>query len=239
MRKRMYDLVVAGFKFFGRKRFRIYVCRFNCRPIIKKNKAMKTFFHLVLIITVSVLWSSCSNSTSETTSHDTPTSHKPSVDSAYYISSGKEIIQQTFKTLSGHLKSAMQHGGVKNAVQYCNEHAIPLTDSLSKSYNVTIQRISHKYRNPKNAPDSIDLSVITQYQNQHTQEPLLISSSNNVIFYAPIYTKPICLTCHGTIDETLTRENYDIIQTLYPDDKATGFQIDDLRGVWKITFNKK
>ena len=108
------------------------------------------------------------------------------LDTALYTSKGKEIAQATFKTLSSKLKSAMQNGGVENAISYCNIHALPLTDSLSKVFDAKIQRISHKPRNIKNAANDEELTLITKYQNTHSTKPTLLSNEDKVIFYAPI-----------------------------------------------------
>jgi hypothetical protein len=40
------------------------------------------------------------------------------------------------------------------------------------------------------------------------------------------------------VGETLTVENQAIIAAKYPEDKATGYQAGDLRGLWHITFPK-
>ncbi len=70
----------------------------------------------------------------------------PEKDQEIYISKGKAIAGATFSALSGKLKSAIEEGGVANAVQYCNIAAMPLVDSLSKVHKATIRRTSSKKR---------------------------------------------------------------------------------------------
>lgn len=56
-------------------------------------------------------------------------------------------------------------------------------------------------------------------------------------FLAPIVLgNPLCLQCHGAPGKDITAETLAAIQKLYPDDKATGFQPGDLRGLWRVTF---
>ena len=47
---------------------------------------------------------------------------------------------------------------------------------------------------------------------------------------------PPCLQCHGTPNQDIAPETLAAIQKLYPDDKATGFKLGDLRGLWRVTF---
>ena len=51
-------------------------------------------------------------------------------------------------------------------------------------------------------------------------------------------TKPLCLKCHGKIGETLNEDDYTIIKKIYPDDKAIGYDNENLRGIWSIQFEK-
>lgn len=59
-------------------------------------------------------------------------------------------------------------------------------------------------------------------------------------FIAPIVLgNPLCLQCHGTPGEDIDPETLASIQKFYPNDKATGFKLGDLRGLWRITFPAK
>jgi len=55
-------------------------------------------------------------------------------------------------------------------------------------------------------------------------------------YYKPILTAlSACLQCHGP-EEEINPETLQKIKTLYPNDKATGYSINELRGLWKIGF---
>jgi hypothetical protein len=160
---------------------------------------------------------------------------------AELIGQGNQIVQQSFQVLSAELKSALVEGGVQNAVGYCHLKASPIVDSISKAFNARISRISIKYRNPANSPDTLDLTIINAYARQLAEgqalQPHLEYSGNNVIFYSPIVIQnPMCLLCHGEPGKTIDQANYDFIRSKYPDDLATGYQLGDLRGVWKVQF---
>lgn len=163
-------------------------------------------------------------------------------ESQAYTLKGQEIAQQTFKALSRNLKKAMGEGGVKNAVKFCNVQESVIVDSLSKHYDVSIKRTSHKLRNEKNKPNASEQEMIDYYLNaSKTTEDLFPevkrNTDNTVSFYAPIHLQPLCVTCHGTVGKTVSETDYKSILALYPNDKAVDFDIDEFRGIWSITFN--
>ena len=161
-----------------------------------------------------------------------------------YIEKGKLIADDSFKILSGHVKSAIQEGGVGHAIQYCNLKANPLIDSLSKRNNVSIRRISFNARNPLNRPQNHEKEVLIGFANAHKEgrksDPLVvIAQDGSHIYYQPIYiSAPLCLTCHGNPGITIAQADYDLILSLYPADAAIGYQEGDLRGMWSITFSE-
>lgn len=52
-------------------------------------------------------------------------------------------------------------------------------------------------------------------------------------YVEPILLQPLCLTCHGA---SLAPELQSRIDELYPDDRATGFEVGDLRGVFWVEY---
>jgi hypothetical protein len=74
------------------------------------------------------------------------------------------------------------------------------------------------------AADSV-LSFIAQWNDQETKE--------RFHYYKPIRTKEICLACHGA--ETVLGEGVTAkLAELYPDDKATGYELGALRGMYSV-----
>jgi len=163
-------------------------------------------------------------------------------DQAKYIQTGKRITSFSFKALSKEVIDAINAGGVQHAVDFCHLNANPLIDSLSKAYNAKIQRISDQPRNPQNQPDALDLAIIDAYKKQITAgqelQAHLENTGSEIIFYSPIIIlNPLCLNCHGEPGSTAEQVNIDFIKTKYPEDKAVGYKLGDLRGVWKIVLS--
>lgn len=158
-----------------------------------------------------------------------------------YILKGKEIAEASFLALSTQLTEQMKAGGPTQAIPFCNQKAMPITDELSEKFEATIKRTSNNVRNEQNAPSKREVEIMDQYQKLISEKkdlkPIVeIDVDNKKHFYAPIILKTNCLVCHGKINETVTVKTDSIIKSLYPNDKATGYSEGDLRGVWSITF---
>lgn len=158
-----------------------------------------------------------------------------------YTNKGNEIAQASFKALSEKLTEQMKMGGPVQAIPFCNVEAIPLTQQLSEEFNVTIKRTSDKLRNQENKPTKRELEIINNYnklisEKQEITPIVEVDSNNNKHYYAPIILKANCLACHGKVEEFVSVKTDSIIKSLYPSDKAIGYNEGDLRGVWSITF---
>lgn len=159
-----------------------------------------------------------------------------------YTAKGNEIVKATFAELSGNLMEQMKAGGPAQAIPFCNEQALPITNQLAEKFDVTIKRTSNKVRNSGNEPSERELQILEQYsnslQNKTNLEPIVEVDAQNVKhYYAPIIAQANCLACHGTINETVAVKTDSIIKSLYPNDLATGYKEGDLRGIWSVSFN--
>lgn len=138
-------------------------------------------------------------------------------------------------TLVSHLQKHIQDP--VGALVYCNTRAYPLLDSLSETTGVQIRRASFQYRNPSDAPDSIESLLLESYQYSIERSEPVGENIQEYDEYHLLYTRPIvvaspmCLTCHGTDIEPALK---DAIAERYPDDKALNHQLDDLRGMWSV-----
>jgi hypothetical protein len=162
-------------------------------------------------------------------------------DAQPYIEQGRAVTGASFQALSSNLKKAMMRGGVEEAASFCNIAAQPITDSLSTAHGVVIKRTSLKLRNPDNRPDNLEQTVLDMFtkidgMGKLIEPKILLDGEGKVRYFAPIMVKSQCLQCHGVLGESLPEENYKFIQARYPADQATGYQENDLRGIWSITF---
>lgn len=174
----------------------------------------------------------------------TTANEKSSLDSLqrhHYTAMGDSISIAAQQALMKQLMTAIESGGPEYAVNFCNERAMPITDSLSNRYNCEIKRIALRNRNPNNALTTEEKIIYDGYAQSITTgapaQPQLVINQKELLFYKPIVLgMPACLQCHGKPDQ-LDPKAYVAIQSKYPDDKAVNFSLGELRGMWKITFH--
>jgi hypothetical protein len=131
------------------------------------------------------------------------------------------------------LKGGLEEGPAE-AIQVCRVKAPGIADALSVD-GVRMGRSSHKLRNPDNtAPDWAGPIMQAYLDDASSREPRVVELDGDRRGYVePIVAQPLCLTCHGS---ELAPEVAAQLAELYPDDKATGFEAGDLRGVFWLEF---
>lgn len=153
---------------------------------------------------------------------------------------GATIAAQSFAALSGHLQYQIKNNGFAEAVAFCNIHANPIVDSLSKHYQVDIKRTSLQLRNEDNRANNLELEILNSYQaefeNGTALKSMVYNKNDETYFFAPIYVMDACAKCHGKANETLNDIAYQKLADLYPNDEAIGYDVGDLRGIWSIKF---
>ena len=147
---------------------------------------------------------------------------------------GAELLAPLKKNLKLALMAGMQKGPL-NAISVCKDQAPAIADSLSVE-GIQIGRTSHPLRNPANsAPEWVDPVLRAYLEEESDRAPRVVSLANNREGYVePIMIKPLCLACHG---ETLAPDVAAQIETMYPEDEATGFKVDELRGVYWVEYS--
>ncbi|MCC5930566.1 MAG: DUF3365 domain-containing protein [Cyclobacteriaceae bacterium] len=158
---------------------------------------------------------------------------------------GSNIASQSQKALGSHLQKAIQEGGIGYAIDFCNVRAIPITDSLESHYQARIKRASLNYRNPVDAPDDLEKTILEAYQynqqNDLALEDNVQKHGDDVILFtrAIQVENPLCLNCHGTPGREMLTATQELIDAKYPNDQAIGHEMGSLRGMWSIRLSKK
>ncbi len=156
------------------------------------------------------------------------------------LTKGAEISGKLVKSIMTKLNSEIQENGLPGAINYCALQALPITDSISKMEQVKISRVSHKFRNPVNAADNKEIEMIEKYISQQQKgEPLLaqvVNKNGQMIYYSPIVLgSPLCLSCHGDYNK-IDADVRNALSEKYPDDNAVDFNLNEIRGMFKIVF---
>ena len=144
--------------------------------------------------------------------------------------------------LGKNLMKAIQDKGTEGAVEFCNLRAIPLTDSISVMNNAQIKRVSDKPRNPGNKANKEELGYIATFKEQLASgvevDPMVVTGNEEVTVYYPITTNTMCLQCHGKPNEQVKPTTMATLIELYPEDKAVGYDVNEVRGIWTVVFDK-
>jgi hypothetical protein len=160
------------------------------------------------------------------------------------IQKGSAVSSALVQKLSGELKQQIQTRGLVEALHFCTGNALILTDQVAKDSNTSVKRVSLNNRNPVNAATPEEAAVLHRWQSLQTSgQPLPPYEIKHLSNGESVYYKPIlinneaCLKCHGEIaaDSPL----YQAIKTAYPEDKATGYKMGDLRGMIVVTLPKE
>ncbi len=196
---------------------------------------MKNIF-LVLLVVSTVLLSCNQNNVSITE----PTNEEL----IRIIPQGNEISANLLKSLKVELKSAISEGGFEKAIEVCNLKAMPITEKIKNvsNSNIQIKRTTLKYRNPENAPDEIEKVALDHFQNlldknenlpDHFVQKVTKQDIVKFYYFKPLKIENVCLGCHGN-PENMDAKLLNQISQLYPEDKATGYEDGDFRGLISV-----
>lgn len=153
---------------------------------------------------------------------------------------GREVAAKAQTALLQNVGEAIQKGGSEYAVEFCNLKASSIIDSINQEFNCTISRVSDRNRNPNAALSSMQENEIWKIFHEGTLSDTIVQNNKNLIFYKPIKIgMPACLKCHGNPESDINLVTQQKLKDLYPNDLATGYSLNDFRGLWKIEFEDK
>jgi len=149
---------------------------------------------------------------------------------------------ELLRTLVGRLTEALEEGGTAHAVEFCSVDAIPLTRMAEAGLEggLGLKRTSFRYRNSENAPDPGDEAALRYFEEALLREGTAPShyvqraSEAEYRYYQPLFVGQMCLQCHGDPVE-MDAQVRQVLQTRYPGDLATGYEVGQLRGAVRVT----
>jgi len=169
------------------------------------------------------------------------TSITASVDKAALIKEAGAAAQELGGTLKEELEAAMKVGGPVEAMDVCYVIAPEIAQALSEKQGIEVGRVSLKSRNPVlGVPNGWQTKVLQDFEarRKNGEDPAVLVYAevidNQFRFMKAIPTAAVCLHCHGT---NLGPEVKAKLTELYPQDKATGYKEDDLRGAFVVIKN--
>lgn len=152
------------------------------------------------------------------------------------LTESRQITKLIQEQLGARLQSAMADSGPVGAISACHLEASGIASQLAGQFSAQVGRTALKFRNPANMPDAAQRSVMLGFQLSLAQgkvprEHYAKAPDGSARYMKAIVLQPKCLACHGS---DLAPEIKTAVAALYPDDRATGFAVGDLRGAFVI-----
>jgi hypothetical protein len=172
----------------------------------------------------------------------TLTAGEPAPDTAW-VEQSRQLAMQLGGQLKGELTKAIAEGGPMAAINVCYLRAPEIAAQLSQASGARVGRTALSVRNPSNAPDELERTVLEQFAADLGSGP--VDRPLEAVFeirrgdaverryMRAIPTDALCLTCHG---KTIAPELAAAIARDYPKDQATGFELGQLRGAFSVVW---
>ncbi len=158
------------------------------------------------------------------------------------LDASRKTVKEFMQTLKKELQSSMQEGGPVNAVSVCNLTAPAIANTYSVRNGWEVGRTSLKLRNPNNAPDAWERSVLEAFEERKLagedpaqmefHEVIRVDGDKQLRYMKAIPTSRPCLACHGEALDSIVKTR---LEKLYPHDQALGYREGDIRGAFTIT----
>ena len=167
---------------------------------------------------------------------------KSAVDAAKRQQKARETALTLAERLRSQLAAAIKSGGMVSALGLCQTISPDLVTSANDEFGFETGRTALRLRNPENAPAEWELKVLQQFPSQIATgtEPAKLEFAETVTtaegdklfrYIKPIMTADMCLGCHGTDVKPDVKAE---IARYYPEDKAMGFKLGELRGAFSL-----
>jgi hypothetical protein len=147
------------------------------------------------------------------------------------IARAREALKPFKARLMGALGKGLEEGP-EAAIAVCKMQAPEIASSLSVG-GIEMGRTSHRLRNPANAPEPWMEPLLAAYAEGGEERPwrAVRLEGGDFGYVEPIRVGTVCLRCHGGEIAPAIRER---LVALYPNDRATGFEQGDFRGLFWV-----
>lgn len=162
---------------------------------------------------------------------------------AMYTEESRKVAQEFMQKLAGVLKQQIESAGTESAINVCKE----IAPALAKQYSTDgrlVKRVSLKPRNQSlGTPDAEERVALENFDKQQRAGGPVTLELANVYqdasgdewfhYMRAIPTQPQCLQCHGKAED-LAENVKALLAKEYPEDKATGYSVGEIRGAVSI-----
>jgi hypothetical protein len=156
------------------------------------------------------------------------------------ISRADVVIATMHDALLWELNSGMEQGGTVLAIKSCHLDATRIAQRVGRQEGLAAGRTSHRLRNPTNAPSAWAAPIVEANRSRRAADVdgFAVDLGNKIGVIRPIVQRPMCAGCHGPADKVNAAVRAEL-KDRYPHDRATGFEVGDIRGWYWVEVPKQ
>jgi hypothetical protein len=142
------------------------------------------------------------------------------------------------------LTAEIERSGPAGAIAVCRDEAPKLARAASQETGWSVRRVSLRQRNPKAVPDDWERAALEDFDRRAAagEKPATLERAEVVQqqgrpvmrYMRALPVVELCTSCHGTPDRLSTAVR-DRLAELYPQDKAVGYSVGQIRGAMTIS----
>ena len=138
------------------------------------------------------------------------------------------------------LQQEISKSGPEGAILVCKDMAPKMAGEISRQTGWKIKRVSLKARNDARAiPDAWEKAALEDFDKRVAagESPAQLEKGekvdNEYRYVKALPVQPLCLSCHGPVDQLTTAVKSALAQH-YPNDLATGYSVGQIRGAISV-----
>jgi hypothetical protein len=173
-----------------------------------------------------------------------PLATAQAVADAPWVGDARKVSMSVPPKLLAVLQEEIARGGPEGAIEVCRVKAPELARAASSESGWTVRRVSLRNRNPKAVPDAWERAALEEFDRRAAAgdpPPKLEAAAVVVVdgqsmqrYLRALPTVELCTQCHGPADK-LSPAVTAQLKALYPDDRATGYKVGDIRGAMTLS----
>lgn len=141
------------------------------------------------------------------------------------------------------LTDAIAKSSAADAVTVCQDTAPKMAKAASEQSGWQVRRVSLRNRNPKAVPDAWERETLEDFDGRAAAGEATASLERATVqtfdgkplqrYMRALPTQGLCLSCHGPADQ-LAPGVAERLKALYPDDRAVGYSLGQIRGAMTL-----
>ena len=141
------------------------------------------------------------------------------------------------------LTDAIAKSSAADAVTICQDAAPKMAKAASEQSGWQIRRVSLRNRNPKAVPDAWERETLEDFDRRAAAGESPASLERFTVqtvdgkplqrYMRALPTQGLCLSCHGPAEQ-LAPGVAERLKVLYPDDRAVGYSLGQIRGAMTL-----